>query len=353
MQELDFASPYKIVHHPEKILQLKRGENVYPIQVEIHPTLACNHRCVKCITDVVHIRDYQKYNVTHDAPERIPFDKLKSLIEEFKSVGVKTITFSGGGDPLLYPRIHEIMDLTADSGIEFGVITNLAFTLDEALTESLKKAVWIRVSLDAANEEDYKILHKAPTGHFDLVLNNIQKLKKTNFLGINYIVQMENYKRIAAAAQLAKDAGVNYIRFTPVYDESLGKCYLPVWQEIRDAMDASTALQTDDFQVFAFKRRFEELFFNDKSYNTCFIQQLHPILGADQRIYTCCNFPYVKDYVVSDVRERSFEEAWNSAERLAFVKSFDPKKCPSCWYNSQNKFMNYLVAGNPAHVNFV
>ena len=44
MQELDFASPYKIVHHPEKILQLKRGENVYPIQVEIHPTLACNHQ---------------------------------------------------------------------------------------------------------------------------------------------------------------------------------------------------------------------------------------------------------------------------------------------------------------------
>lgn len=353
MRHLDFASPYKIIHHPEKIEEMRSGKNIFPIQVEIHPTLICNHRCVKCITDVIHITGYEKFPVTHDDQVKIPLDRMLGFLNEFKAMGVKTLTFSGGGDPLLYPEIDKVMARAHALGLEYGIITNLAMPLNEGKLKAIRQASWVRVSLDAATESSYEILHQTPKGHFDLVIENMRKLAGHTFVGINYLVQDENYKDIVKGAELARDLGVNYIRFAPIFDDSFGECYKPHWDEIASLMDQATQLSNETLTVFAFKKRFQDLFVNDKSYDRCYIQELHPVLGADMKIYTCCNFPYVKDFVVTEIGKRSFQEAWLSEERLNYVKKFDPKKWPSCWYNQQNKFMNYLLADNPQHAKFV
>lgn len=44
---------HKLIYHPEQVAKWLRGENIYPIEVEISPSGACNHRCVFCAVDYV------------------------------------------------------------------------------------------------------------------------------------------------------------------------------------------------------------------------------------------------------------------------------------------------------------
>ena len=46
-------------------------------------------------------------------------------IDSFHPVwGVKAVTFSGGGEPLVYPYITETMEKVLDAGIDLSIITN-------------------------------------------------------------------------------------------------------------------------------------------------------------------------------------------------------------------------------------
>jgi MoaA/NifB/PqqE/SkfB family radical SAM enzyme len=351
MNDVSFASPYKIIHHSEKIEALRRGENIYPIQVEIHPALVCNHRCKWCITDSVKIRDYERYD--YKRSKKIEFETLRALVIEFARLGVKTLTFSGGGEPLLYDGIEEILRTARSHSLEYGLITNLGLKLNDELLSSIKKATWIRVSLDAADATTHSRVHRTNERDFNIVLENIEKVARDCFVGVNYLVDYENYTGIYDCARIVKSLGTKYIRYAPVYDQRQGNQYSELWPEITEQFKRVSQLNTPEFIVFPFKDRFQNLVTNIKDYKECHIHRLHPILGADLKIYACCNFPYTRKYVVADLGNRSFEEAWNSDERKNFIKNLDPQKCPSCWYNEQNKIINYMVMEKALHKNFV
>ena len=161
------------------------------------------------------------------------------------------------------------------------------------------------------------------------------------------------YKGIFDCASLVKELGASYIRFAPIYDKNYGKNYEDIWKTISDEMGLANELNSDKFEVLTFKDRFNSLLVNDKCYDECYIHQLHPILGADLKMYACCNFPYIRHYVVTDLSTSTFIEAWNGEDRMNFINNLDPKQCPSCWYNEQNKITNYMVMDNPIHENFV
>ena len=51
-------------------------------------------------------------------------NKLFEILDDFKDLDVKAITYSGGGEPLLYPYITEVLKKTKDNGIDLSIITN-------------------------------------------------------------------------------------------------------------------------------------------------------------------------------------------------------------------------------------
>ncbi len=44
---------HKLIYHPDVVARWMKGENIYPIEVEISPSGACNHRCVFCAVDYI------------------------------------------------------------------------------------------------------------------------------------------------------------------------------------------------------------------------------------------------------------------------------------------------------------
>jgi len=116
--------------------------SLYTIGVEL--TNACNLKCLHCMRDF----SSPKHNFSLDLLDRI--------CKEAKAFGVKEISFTGG-EPLLYPRFAEAVDLVIRHGYTFSFITNSALfpRISSLFSRGTRKKALNRVclSLDGATEK--------------------------------------------------------------------------------------------------------------------------------------------------------------------------------------------------------
>ena len=92
---------HKLIYHPCRVAQWMNGENIYPIELEVGLTNACNHRCVFCAVD------YTGY-----CPTMLDGQVFQKRIDEFAKKGVKSIIYAGEGEPLLNKDATEIINYT-------------------------------------------------------------------------------------------------------------------------------------------------------------------------------------------------------------------------------------------------
>lgn len=355
MKNTSWLSPFKAITHIDRILEYGSGKETYPIHVEIHPTTKCNHRCKRCAAVIPKIPGGRRLQLAYSRDTDIPVHRLLQIIDEMADCGVKAVTLCGGGEPLLYHGIHELLGRIINRGMALGIISNLNIELDPILEDLLRKAVFIRVSLDAADNKTYQALHRPQDGgDFDRVLRNIRLVLHPGLdLGINYLVQKENYLDIERAAALSKELGVTYIRFTPAHTIHQGKEYLPLWEEILSQFQKAKAYDGETFTVIGSVERFRNMVENRKDYPQCVYHEFHPILGADLQLYPCCVLNYFKGFEMVSLTDLSFPEAWNHPARKRFSSSLDPSGCPPCWFDVQNRLMNYMILEDKRHAEFL
>ena len=105
---------HKLIYHPEATCKWLKGENIYPIEIEISPSGACNHRCIFCAVDYV---GYQ--------PAFLDKDTILQNIRQMHTKGLKSVICSGEGEPLLNKDMPEI----ANGGqmLLFKFVQNIQF----------------------------------------------------------------------------------------------------------------------------------------------------------------------------------------------------------------------------------
>ena len=115
-------SKMKILHFPDKIRSLPEAvpQALPPIHVRVKPTNRCNHNCSYCAYRLESLSVGKDMSVR----DQIPREKLLELIEDFIEMGVKAVTFSGGGEPFLYPHLAEAAAKLAASPLRFAALTN-------------------------------------------------------------------------------------------------------------------------------------------------------------------------------------------------------------------------------------
>ncbi len=139
------STPYsqlKIFYHQETLKRLLNGERCSPVYIRIKPTNRCNHNCNYCHYKNAYL-DLDQYSPV----DEIPRDKMLQIVQDMADMGVKAVTFSGGGEPLLYPYIEETMERLLENGIDLSVITNGSL-LRGKKAEILAHAKWVRISID-------------------------------------------------------------------------------------------------------------------------------------------------------------------------------------------------------------
>lgn len=351
----DEYSSYKIVHHFDKLNELKSGIHVNPIQIHLIPTNRCNQSCTFCSYRMPESPCNQDFY----ANDEIPVEKLFEVIGSCSNLGVKAMQFTGGGEPLAHPNIKEVLQKTKNAGIEIALVSN-GIALDNDLIQMLTDACWVRISIDAFNKETYSLLKRVKAHTFDKVLSNIKKLakeKKKTVLGIGFVVNRENYTEIYDSCKMLKDIGVDNFRISASFTPLGLKYFDGIYETAKKLSEkAKNELEDEKFTVFnLFNDRISDLFIGSQDYNFCPMKELVPYIGADQNVYTCCILSYNKNGYIGSIKNQSFEELWKSEEKRLFFDKHNPKiycRLP-CMFEKKNEFINYCIKKDAKHTNYI
>ena len=347
-------SSFKASHHLQRIERLRKKQLILPTQVQIDLTNKCNHRCPYCF---YRYDQNDKLNALFNRKDEIPYERMIRLLKEFRELQIPAVQYTGGGEPLLYPRLKDILQETIDNGIEYSLVTN-GNLIDYGHLDLLKKATWIRVSLDASTPETY--IKSQGADHFKETIQAIEMLArecKNNTVGISFVANPINWKEIYQATVLARSLGVDNIRLSVAYTPKGARLYADYWDEIEKLARLSKQLESKDFKVFnLITSHLDNLDYKHKGYDFCGYQHFTAVIGADQIVYPCCTLKYNSIIPFGSLKDKTFYEIWTGDKRKAWLKRDHLKEvCDNwpCWMDKKNEFISYLVHPNPPHKNFV
>jgi len=153
---------HKLMYHVDRLNDWLKNKPIYPIYMEVSPAGSCNHRCVFCG------KDFMGYKSRF-----LDTDIFEQRIKEMGRLGVKSIMYAGEGEPFLHKDIADIIVTTKKSGIDVAITTNGVLFNQDLAEETLAYITWVKVSINAANNDTYARIHRAKPGDLDKVMENI------------------------------------------------------------------------------------------------------------------------------------------------------------------------------------
>lgn len=352
------ATPYsnlKVFKHSQQLEAIAAGTHIAPIYIRIKPTNYCNHHCFYCSyadSDLA-LRDGVNYT------DSIPYEKMMQIIEDIAKMEVKAVTFSGGGEPLIYPHIIEAMKKLLAAKVDLSIITN-GQLLTEERAEILTQAKWVRISCDSADAATYAKVRKLDSKALSEVCTNISRFSKMKNrdceLGINFVINHENAGQVYQMAKLSKELGVNHIKFTPRILKDLFQYHALFKESVIDQLHRAAELEEDNFKVInKYESDFETSMLNQRSYEHCYVNRLVTVIAADSKVYFCHDNAYVSEGQVGDLEKQSFKDFWFSEKTEKLYRNFNPKeKCNHhCIYDDRNILLNTYYDLDKSQINFI
>lgn len=134
----------KLLQHTDVLYDLQKNKKVTPITVQLAPLETCDSDCPFCSV------------AGRPLKSRMPFDKIKKVLEDFKKLGAKSLEITGGGNPILYKdgkhTINDIVSYAHNLGYDIGIITNANNITKFLKEENFNKLNWLRISLIKLDE---------------------------------------------------------------------------------------------------------------------------------------------------------------------------------------------------------
>ena len=351
-----YYSSLKFLRFQGHLQALEHGDIAVPVHVRVKPTNHCNHNCWYC----AYRTDELSLGSQMEEQDNIPAQRLLALANEFMEIGVKAVTFSGGGEPLLYKALPEVIEVLAAGGVRVAALTN-GSNLKGRIAEVLARhGTWIRISLDAWDGTSYVKSRGAKPHDFDRLISNIRAFTSRDtkcVLGVSFIVGVENHQRIVEVCNLLKDCGVNHVKVSGavVSNSAAGNnaYHNAIKAEVAKQITTARSLVDHGFSVLNHYHDLEDRF--EKSYKTCPSLQFLTVVGADQNVYNCQDKAYTESGRMGSIAETTFGEFWFSDKNQKFLKSFDPSECCAhhCVSHAKNLAIHDYLSLDQDHLNFV
>lgn len=348
----------KIFHFKEKIDSLPKSIDkiMPPIHIRIKPTNICNHNCSYCSYRLKNVQ-LGKDMVIKD---QIPKDKMLEITDDIIEMGVKSVTFSGGGEPFCYPHLLDAVKKLANSPVKFAALTNGARLQGEVAEFFAHHATWLRISMDGWDDASYSKYRGVADGEYTKIMENIENFKKYNskcYLGISLIVNKDNSSYVYEIIKKLRDKGINSVKVAPCIISNKGKdnndYHQPFFNQVKEQIaKAINDFKDDQFEIFDSYHGQLESF--DKQYSWCPYLQVLPIIGADLNIYPCQDKAYNLDEgLIGSIKDMRFKDFWFS-NKSKFFKIKPVMHCNHhCVANAKNKFILEYLNADKKHLGFV
>jgi len=348
----------KIFHFKEKLESLPRESNLIlpPLHVRIKPTNACNHNCWYCAYRAESLQLGQDMNLQ----DSIPREKMLELVDDLAEMGVRAVTFSGGGDPFCYPHLLEAVERLTEKKIRFAALTNGSCLAGPLAVAFANHATWLRISMDGWDDASYSEYRGCPEGEFSRILANMEAFRKIGgpcYLGVCLVVDNRNCGHIYELIRRLHCAGVNSVKVSPciVSNNSAenNAYHQPIFTTVKEQTARAIAeWGGQGLEIFDSYHTQLETF--AKSYHWCPYLQICPVIGADMNVYSCHDKAYnLKDGLLGSISETGFKELW-AADINRFHRIDPAVVCNHhCVADASNlQILEYLEA-DPQHLDFV
>jgi radical SAM protein with 4Fe4S-binding SPASM domain len=340
MKDKTIFGTNKILQHLPRINKYKLIGKTPPITIELDVINACNHKCPGCAGG------REPLNAKIETTEGL------NWLEQMKDYGVKAITFTGGGEPLVNKATIPLVQYAKELGFDIGFITNGSL-LDKGISSKLVNyCTWIRVSLDASDSRTYKKIHGKGRTEFLKVLKNINALGIINnhygkpcTVGVGYLTNEVTKPGMIIAAKKLSTYGVDYLQFRPFHNDVT---------DVSGLIDECKQFETKDFKILASTQKY--CHFKDKfkrDYNYCHGANFVGVIQATGDMTICCHTRGIKKYNLGNLRNEPFQMIWEGKKKQDILKKIDVSKCvPYCRADSFNRVL-YDIMTEKEHVNFL
>lgn len=320
-------SSMKFLRFADTLDAVANGRVVPPVHVRIKPINRCNHHCWYC----AYRADNLQLGSDMVEADSIPPQKMREITEDLIAMGVKAVTFSGGGEPLLYKTLPETVERLAQGGVRVATLTNGSNLRGRMADAFAAYGTWVRISLDAWDDESYAKSRGVRLGDFSRLMDNIADFAargSTCVLGVSFIVDRDNHRHVADVCVRLKDAGVNHVKVSGAVvsnDAAETNAYhAEIKAETALQIERACKLRSASFSVLDHYHDIGERF--DKDYETCPFLQFLTVIGADLKVYTCQDKAYTSDGTLGSIADRSFRDYWLSNENRIRMAEVDPSR---------------------------
>lgn len=348
----------KIFHFRDKLDSLPQSVDkiTAPIHIRIKPTNVCNHNCWYCAYKVDNLQ-LGKDMVTED---QIPREKMMEIIDDIVEIGVKSVTFSGGGEPFCYPYLLEAVKRLSGTPVKFAALTNGSRLQGELAEIFAHQGTWLRISIDGWDGESYARYRGVGNNEFGKVMKNIENFKKLSdkcYLGISLVIDKDNALHVHDFIRKVKALGVDSLKVSPciVSNDRIenNRYHQPIFETVKaQVKKAIRDLSDEEFEIFDAYHELDDTF--AKEYNWCPYLQILPVIGADLNIYPCQDKAYNLDEgLIGSIKNCRFREFWFS-DKNKFFKINPFLHCNHhCVANAKNKLILDYLNADRGHLGFV
>lgn len=354
MHQYNFNN-HKLIYHLGRVNDYLKEGDCYPIYMEISPIGNCNHRCIFCAYDYI---EYPN--------RRLDTTRMLNFIDEVSECGLKSLLFAGEGEPLLHPDIDKLIIRAKERNIDAGLFSNGQMLKKELAEKILPGLSFIRFSFNGGTEDNYSKIHHVSHKVFDNVIQNIREAadirRRENLpvdIGAQYVLLPENMDTVVDAANILKDAGIDYFVIKPFMQRPFQSYVMKQdfdKDRVEEIFDKLTSISNDTFSVIIRKE-----FSSDnghRNYSHCFGTSFITVLNSAGDLSTCLPYWDKKEFSFGNIYENSFSEIWNGEKRKKITEYLEKElpvhQCPPlCRQNDINQFLWEIKDPSVKHINFI
>ena len=250
--------PMKVLKNEVLMRSLNCGK-VVPWHVQLNLTNACNFKCDFCSC------------ANRNQSLTLPFDEVVEMMTLYKSLGMSSLTITGGGETLLYPQMSSLLKVLHNLGVDVGLVTNgsLLHTLSVA---DLNRIHWCRISASDVLHKNIKIE--------DWFTSVDSAVSKDSTVGWAFSYVVGAYPNLTLMKKIIQYANEHDFTHVRIVSDLLDLNVVPNMSAIQGGL---LDLGVDVSKViFQGRKTFK------KGFTPCYISLLKPVVGADGLLYACC-----------------------------------------------------------------
>lgn len=180
-------------------------------------TEGCNLRCRHCWLAPKYDPDGTKRPVLN-------LELFEKIIKQGIPLGLTRAKLTGG-EPLLHPKINEIIDIVNDNGLKLSMETNALLLTKEMARKiaSVEKKPFVSISIDGADADAHDRI-RGVEGSFEKAVKGIENLAAEGIKPQVILTIMEHNKgHVEGVIRLAEKHGAKSVKFNVVQPASRGR----------------------------------------------------------------------------------------------------------------------------------